>query len=176
MGLLNTYTEITAPEDSKSLLQAAKNQYGFIPNLLGIMSESTELLQAYLNLSTLFSQTTLSAVEKNIVLLSVSRANNCDYCMSAHSKIALGEGVSNEVIDAIFDSKSLEDKKLEALHAFTCSVVITRGFPGDDMVRNSLKNGYTTKNILEVMLGIGLKTLSNYTNHMAHTTIDTQFK
>jgi len=48
-----------------------RRQYGFIPNLLGVMAESTDLLQAYLSLSKLFSQATLNAVEKHVVLLSV---------------------------------------------------------------------------------------------------------
>lgn len=175
MDLFNTHTEVTAPVDSKLLLHQVKKQYEFIPNLLGIMSESPNLLDAYLTLSKLFSQTTLTKIEKQIVLLSVSRSNNCDYCMTAHSKIALSEGVSNGIINSILSSKSLEDKKLEALHCLVCSIVVSRGFPDDVIVRNFLNMGYTSKNILEVILGVGLKTMSNYTNHMAHTKIDEQF-
>ncbi|PIZ04212.1 MAG: hypothetical protein COY58_05360 [Gammaproteobacteria bacterium CG_4_10_14_0_8_um_filter_38_16] len=65
------YTEKSAPADSKPVFDIIRRQYGFIPNLLGVMAESTDLLQAYLSLSKLFSQATLNAVEKHVVLLSV---------------------------------------------------------------------------------------------------------
>lgn len=55
-------------------------------------------------------------------------------------------------------------------------VVTTRGFPTEKVTQNFLDHGYTQKNILEVILGVGMKTLSNYTNHIAHTPIDSVFK
>ena len=36
--------------------------------------------------------------------------------------------------------------------------------------------GYTRANLLEVVLGVGLKTLSNYTNHLAGTPVDEPFR
>ena len=170
------YSEDSAPEDSKLILDQVKKQYGFIPNLLGIMAESTDLLQGYLTLSTLFSQTTLTTIEQQIVLLSSSAANCCDYCMAAHGKMALQAGVEKDLIDSIFNGETLSNQKLEALNQFVFDVVATRGFPTEKVTQNFLDQGYTQKNILEVILGVGMKTLSNYTNHIAHTPIDQIFK
>lgn len=170
------YSESSAPEDSRPILNQVKKQYGFIPNLLGIMSESPELLQGYLSLSKLFSQTTLSTIEQQIVLLSVSTANCCDYCMAAHGKIALQAGVEEDLIENIFNRETLSNQKLEALNEFVFDVVTTRGFPTEKVTQNFLDQGYTQKNKLEVILGVGMKTLSNYTNHIAHTPIDSVFK
>jgi len=103
---------------------------------------------------------------------SVSYENRCKYCIAAHFKMAHQEGVSVEVVDTILSGEALKDNKLEALHCFVCSVVATRGFPEEKIIQNFLLNGYTKKNSLEVILGVGLKTLSNYTNHIAHTPVD----
>lgn len=169
------YTEKTAPAESRSVLDIVQLKYGFIPNLHGVMAESTDLLQGYLSLTRLFSQTTLKDIEKHIVLLSASYENHCEYCMSAHLKIAVKEGVPTEIVECILSGEALTDNKLEALHQFVCKVVATRGFPEEKTIQNLLQSGYTQKNILEVILGIGMKTLSNYTNHIAHTAIDSQF-
>ncbi|MFI7115892.1 carboxymuconolactone decarboxylase family protein [Amycolatopsis sp. NPDC049868] len=40
---------------------------------------------------------------------------------------------------------------------------------GVDEVEEFLAAGYTERNVLDVILGVGMKTLSNYTNHIAHT-------
>lgn len=170
------HTLESAPKDSQAVLSSAQKQYGFIPNLLGIMSESTDLLQGYLALSRLFSQTTLNKIEQHIVLLTVSVANRCEYCMAAHGKIACQEGIDKEIVDRISFEENLLDPKLEALRQFVRDVVVSLGFPHEKITQNFLNQGYTQKNILEVILGVGMKTLSNYTNHIAHTPIDTVFK
>ena len=36
--------------------------------------------------------------------------------------------------------------------------------------------GYTRATALEVVLGVGLKTMSNYTNHVANTPLDEAFQ
>lgn len=51
----------------------------------------------------------------------------------------------------------------------------TRGWPSDEDIRAFTNAGYGERQILEVILGIGFKTLSNYTNHVAGTPLDTAF-
>lgn len=51
-----------------------------------------------------------------------------------------------------------------------------RGWPASDDVDQFLAAGYTRENILEVVLVVALKTLSNYINHLADTPLDQQFE
>jgi len=80
--------------------------------------------------------------------------------------------VSKQLAAIVRGGKPIADAKLEALHSFTAKVVRNRGFVPDDGVDAFLAAGYTKRNVLEVVLGVGTKTLSNYTNHIVHTQLD----
>lgn len=85
------------------------------------------------------------------------------------------QGVDAKVVDAIRDGRTIGDQKLEALSRFTAEVVTTRGWPSDD-AKQALENaGYTPAQALEVVLGVTVKTLSNYVNHLAETELDDAF-
>jgi hypothetical protein len=105
-----------------------------------------------------------------------SRENECDYCMAAHSAIADMQQLPADVIEAIRDDREITDGKLESLRRFTAETVRTRGWPSDSTRAQFFEAGYTEASALEVILGIGMKTLSNYTNHLAETPLDGQFK
>lgn len=173
-----TYTVHTlesAPETARETLTGAKKALGFVPNLYGIMAEAPALLKAYTTLSRIFDETSFSPTERQVVLLTVSYENGCQYCVAAHSVIADLQKVPAEVVGAIRDGKSISDAKLEALRRFTSAVTRTRGWPSDDDTEAFLNAGYTTAQVLEVVLGVGVKTLSNYTNHITGTPLDSAF-
>ncbi|MGF6781386.1 carboxymuconolactone decarboxylase family protein [Paraburkholderia sp. GAS334] len=76
------------------------------------------------------------------------------------------------IIAALREGTPLPDSKLEALHRFTTIVVRERGFASDTDVAGFLASGYTRRNVLEVILGVATKVMSNYTNHIVHTKYD----
>jgi alkylhydroperoxidase family enzyme len=51
-------------------------------------------------------------------------------------------------------------------------MVDKRGWPEDDEVKTFLDVGYTKEQILELIVGIAQKTISNYVNHIAQTPLD----
>ncbi|MBI1196248.1 MAG: carboxymuconolactone decarboxylase family protein [Phenylobacterium sp.] len=169
------HTVDTAPEGAKPTLTAAQKGYGFIPNLLGVMANAPALVAAYTTLSGIFDTSSLSPAERQTVLLTTSYENECAYCMAAHSAIAGMQKVPQHVIDSIRAGAPIADAKLEALRQFTRMVVISRGWPTDAETAAFLAAGYGPQQVLEVVLGVGLKTLSNYTNHLAETPLDAAF-
>lgn len=170
------YNENTASASAAELLKKAMDKYGFVPNLLGTMAEAPALLKAYMTLAEIFDETSFNATEKQIVLLAVSLANNCGYCMAAHTTIAGMQDVPEDVIRALRENTPIKDKKLEALRRLACNIAETRGYPSETAVKDFLDTGYTQAQLLEVILGVGFKTLSNYTNHIAQTPLDEAFK
>lgn len=166
------HNKATAPDDAKQTLEEAEQKFGMLPNLLGIMAEAPPALKGYLSLSALFDETTLTPQEGKIVLLAASFENQCAYCMAAHSAEAEQAGVGEQAIDAIRNGKPIEDDRLQALREFTAAVVRDRGHLSDADVDAFLAAGYTKQNILEVILAVAMKTLSNYTNHIADTPLD----
>ncbi len=166
----------TAPQESCRHLEDIAGHFGFVPNLLGVMAESPQLLKAYLQLGQLFSQTSLSPVEQQVVLLQTSYTNDCTYCVAAHTTIAAGQNLPEDVVEAIREGHAIDDSRLEALRRFTEAVVKSRGWPDQESVDELMSAGYSGQNALEVVLGVGMKTLSNYTNHMAATPLDPAFE
>lgn len=169
------HTPETAPADARPLLEDARRQYGMVPNLYAKMAEAPVLLQAYRQIAELFSRSGLDPTEQQVVLLTVSRMNDCAYCMGAHSVLADAAGVPAEVTDAIRNDEPVHDARLEALRRFTARLVEARGWLDDADIRAFLAAGYTRANVLEVVLGVGQKTLSNYTNHIVGTDLDAAF-
>jgi uncharacterized peroxidase-related enzyme len=169
------HTIDTAPPESKEILAGARKSLGFVPNLYGVMAEAPALVKAYTTLSRIFDETSLSVTERQIVLLSASYENDCEYCVAAHSIIAGMQKVPDEVVQAIRAGRPITDKKLEALRRFTTAVVGSRGWPSGADTAALLSVGYEKQQVLEVVLGIGMKTLSNYTTHIADTPLDQGF-
>lgn len=172
---LKVHTRESAPAEARGDLQAVAERYGFVPNLMGVMAGAPSLLKAYLQIGELFSRTSLTPVEQQVVLLTVSASNRCDYCMAAHSVAARMQKVPEEVVRVLRDGVPIADARLEALRVVTAEIVERRGWPTETSVAAFFAAGYANEQLLEVVLGVGMKTLSNYTNHLAHTPLDKQF-
>lgn len=165
-----------ANEESAAILTDVKAKFGFLPNLMGVFAHSPAALKGYLTLSELVDQTTFSPTERQVVLLGVSEENNCEYCIAAHSTISSMQGIDADVVDAVRENNSISDAKLEGLRRFTKAVVAKRGLVSEEDIREFESVGYTKQNVLEVILATAMKTLSNYTNHIAKTPLDAAFE
>jgi len=165
----------TAPISSKEALAGAEKAFGFVPNLLGTMAGAPALLKTYLSLGALFDETSFTATERQIVLLTTSYENGCAYCVGAHTIMSAMQKVPDDVVQAIREGSPIADKKWEALRRFTASMVATRGWPNAAETAAFHAAGYSDAQALEVVLGVGFKTLSNYTNHLAGTPLDATF-
>ncbi|MGD9584228.1 MAG: carboxymuconolactone decarboxylase family protein [Lysobacterales bacterium] len=169
------HNESTAPEAARETLTRAKAKYGFLPNLLGVMANAPSVLQAYANLGQSFDQSSFTPTERQIVLLATSYHNDCTYCVAAHSVIAGMQKVPQDVIAALREGRPLADPKLQALRQFTAETVLTRGWPSEAARNTFTAAGYGPQQMLEVVLGVTMKTLSNYVNHQAETPLDPAF-
>lgn len=169
------HTVETAQGDAKGILANSQKALGFIPNMYATMAEAPALLKAYTTISRILDESSLSVTERQVVLLSVSYINGCEYCVAAHSVIAEMQKVSPSVVEAIRAGREIPDRKLEALRRFVEAVVSKQGHPEASDIDRFLGAGYGRAQILEVVLGIGMKTLSNYTNHIAQTPLDPAF-
>jgi uncharacterized peroxidase-related enzyme len=169
------HTLKTAPSPSARQLELIQKNLGFIPNLAGVLAEAPAALESYFSLGALFAKTSLSRTERQVVLLAVSRENRCHYCMAAHSVIARMQSVPELVIESIRNDGRIGDAKLEALRRFTTSMVRKRGMLDRRDLEAFFAAGYSRTHVLEVVVGVAMKTISNYTNHIAATPLDDAF-
>lgn len=168
----------TAEPKGKALLETAKANLGFIPNMYANMVNSPGLLEAYLTGYAAFrNESGFSPAEQEVVFLTISRDNGCEYCVSAHSFLAdRMSKLAPEVTDAIRNGTPIGDARLAALAEFTRVVSATRGLPSRAATEAFLAAGYSQRQILEIVLALAVKTLSNYANHLFHTPLDPLFE
>jgi len=176
MPTFTIHTIESAPEGSRETMRAIERKFGFVPNLIGELGAAPAALNAYAALSGLLETTSLTPIEQQLVLAATSIANGCDYCVAAHSMGLKMTGLSQDQIDAIRGGRELADGRLDALRRFTLALVTKRGRPSGSEVQAFLEAGFREAQVLEVLVGVAAKTISNYTNHLADTPLDPQMK
>jgi alkylhydroperoxidase family enzyme len=170
------YTIETAPEASKEALLHAKETFGLIPNLEGILAQAPAALKGGMALWDLFETTSFTPIEQQVIYLTANYEHDCRYCMAAHSGLAKMIGMAPEDIEALRSGQPLADPKLQALRLFTQRMIEARGWVDDREIEEFLATGYTKQQVLEVILGIAVKIIHNYTNHIAKTPLDKTFQ
>lgn len=166
------HTPQTAPEAARAQLATIEKAWHFIPNLHRTLAESPVTLEAYDTLFALVGKSSFTPAEQQVVFMAVNVLNECEYCTAGHSVLAKQAGLPPDAIAALRESAPLVDPRLQALRGFAETVVRTRGFAGDDAVDAFLAAGFSRAQVLEVVLIIATKTISNYTNHLTHTPLD----
>lgn len=147
-----------------------------VPNMYAGMANSPGLLGTYrFGYDQFRRHSGFSSAEQEIIFLAISRFNGCIYCMGAHSTIADGNKVPTEITDAVRDGEPIGDARLQVLNLFTTAMVATRGRPSGVELKEFLGVGYTENQVLEIILAIAVKTLSNYSNHALDTPLDKAF-
>lgn len=166
----------TAPEGSQSTLREIEKAYRFIPNLFGMLAESPLAVSAYAQLNGLIqSAATLTPQEQQVVMLSISGANGCKYCMAAHSAVAAMVQTPAATVAALRECALPENPRMAALVRFARQLVAERGWVKDEAVQAFVDAGFTRAQVLEVLVILAMKTLSNYANHLANTPLDPAF-
>lgn len=166
------FDEHSAPQESRQALADVRADFGMIPNLESVMAAAPPLLRTYVDAWSQFSTTSFSAIEQQVIYLTVNVENNCEYCVPWHSKLALDIGMPAEDVASLREGRLLEDTRLNALHLFTQTIVRTRGSIAAADLERFTEAGYNRQQALEVVLGVAIKVMSNYTNALAQTPLD----
>jgi uncharacterized peroxidase-related enzyme len=174
---LSPVTLENADPRAKAVLEKAKASLGFIPNMYAGMANSPGLLQTYLDGYAAFrAHSGFTPAEQEVVFLTISRENGCDYCMAAHSMIAEKfSKVPADVLGALRSGARIADPGLAALSTFTSHMFSTRGQPTSASLAAFLSAGYKAEQALEIVLALAVKTLSNYANHVNNPKVDDAF-
>ena len=175
MAVFKFHSPETAPHGSQKLLQELLNISGS-NGFYSVISESPEALKAYKSLHNLFSQTSFSNEERTVIWQTINVENECIFCVPAHTSMAKKMNVSNVINEALRNETPLPNKKLESLRTFTTLLLRNRGNVSDKEILSFLHAGYSNQNILEIIIGLAQKTISNYVNHVARTPVEKQYE
>lgn len=167
----------TADEAQTKILNQAKQQVGFLPNMYLNMANVPAFLETYLLGYDLFrQQSDLTPAEQEVVFLAISQQNDCGYCIAAHSTLATNYSkVPDDVLAAIHLGTRINNSRLNAVYTMAVEINNSRGRPQTDIVNSFLQVGFTEKHLMSIILAVSVKILSNYSNHLFNTEIDGVF-
>ncbi|VAW03256.1 hypothetical protein MNBD_ALPHA08-1745 [hydrothermal vent metagenome] len=166
-----------APEAAKTDLQNLEKAYGVVPNLFAGLAASPAAVKSYMAIAgNMKEHGVLNPVEQQVVYITVSAQNGCDYCVAAHSTGAGKVKMPDDVLAALRAQEALPDVKLDALRTFALAMLDQRGYMSDEDLAAFAKAGYGQAHVLEVITIMAHKTMSNYFNHIAKTPLDAMFK
>ena len=169
-------TKDDAPVGALQGLDKIEKKAGFVPNLQRVMAQAPALLDGYLSLWEIFERSSLTPQERQIVLIATSVEHGCTYCVAAHSGLARLEGLSEDNLQALRNGTPLPDPKLNALRDFSVKMVDQRGWLTEEDFKAFFAAGYGRQQVLEVILGVAHKLMSNFTNHVSATPLDRPFQ
>ena len=176
MTTLKIHNTETAPAESKPLLEKSQKAYGMIPGLHGVLAGAPGILDAYQTLHELFVNSSFNENELTVVWQTINVEHACHYCVPAHTGIAKMMKVDDAITEALRNETPLEDSKLEALRTMTLTIVRNRGHVTSEDLNAFYAAGYEERQVLEIILGVSQKVISNYTNHIANTPVDAPFQ
>ncbi|NJB81364.1 carboxymuconolactone decarboxylase family protein [Wenyingzhuangia aestuarii] len=176
MTTLKIHNLETAPEASKPFIEKSQKAYGMIPGLHGVLAGAPKIFEAYQTLHELFTETSFNEDELTVVWQTINVEHACHYCVPAHTGIAKMMKVDDEITEALRNETPLADAKLEALRTMTLTIVRNRGHVSQEDLEAFYAAGYGEQQVLEIILGLSQKVISNYTNHIANTPVDAPFQ
>lgn len=161
----------TTTGKAKDLLAGVKASLGLTPNMMRTMANSPAVLEGYLHFGAALGKGALRAGLREQIALAVAQANECDYCLSAHSALGRGAGLSVDDITTSRDARAT-DPKTEAALRFAVDVVAARGAVSDAAFASVRAAGFTDGEIAEILAHVALNVFTNYFNKAALTVVD----
>lgn len=173
MSRITVQTLESAPEASQPYLASAKARNGYIPNLLGVLANAPTALKTYLTVSEINSHTSFTLAEREVVQITAATNHGCAFCVAGHTAIAYKQGnLPRDLVEGLRAQTMLPDAKFEALAAFTRAVIRSRGGVTDAELQAFKDAGYGEQQAIEVILGVALATLCNFSNSLARTELN----
>ncbi len=157
-------------ENNQAIFDNLQKGLGFVPNLYAYYAKNETALADYLTLQN--RKSTLKAKEREVINLVTSQVNGCRYCQSAHTVLGKMNGFTDEQVIEIRKGTAAFDTQLDALAKFTKAVVEGKGKVNQDVKDNFFAAGYTEANLIDVVIVVGDKIISNYIHNIAGFEID----
>ena len=156
--------------NNQAIFDNLKKAIGFTPNLYAYFAKSETALGDYVAFQN--RKSTLRAKEREVINLVTSQINGCRYCQSAHTAIGKMSGFTDEQIMEIRTGEASWDSKLDALAKFTASVVENKGRATIESKEAFFDAGYTEANLVDGVIVVGDKIISNYIHNLTGFEID----
>jgi len=170
MSTFQVPTKDQVSENNQAIFDNLEKNLGFVPNLYAYYAKNDTALADYLALQN--RKSTLKAKEREVINLVTSQINGCAYCQSAHTVLGKMNGFTEDQVLSLRKGEAPFDSKLDALVKLTASIVANRGKVSEGLKEAFFSAGYTEANLIDVVIVIGDKVISNYIHNLAGFEID----
>jgi AhpD family alkylhydroperoxidase len=164
--MFTQHTLDSAPAASRPMMESTVEHLGHLPPAVARLAESPEMLDGFLQASARFEASTMDPLSREVVVMTIATRNGCRVCVAMHTGRLRELDAGTELITALRAGEAPADPRLAALRHFTLRVLATTGEVPEDEVAEFLAAGYTRRNALEVVLGIGTYTMSTLANRL----------
>lgn len=165
----------TQQTEAEQILSMVEQKFGFRPNLVEEMVTAPAAARVYLGGQEAMAEGVLTPVQQQAVQLAVATENECHYCTAAHSGLARQAGLPGGDVETILDGRLPDNPDVAPVVEATRRVMNERGWLDADDLQDLEARGVDRARLYEIVTLVGLKTISNYINHIADTEVDPQF-
>jgi uncharacterized peroxidase-related enzyme len=168
------HTEDTAPDAAKPILKASQRQFGFLPAPVARAAEAPALLKHMMASFAAFDHSTLNALEREVVAMTVAYEVGCHYCMAMHSAL-LGRD-EPQLVAALRAGTPVPNVRLQALSEFVRALVKQHAQVPEQTWSALTEAGFSKQQALDALLGTTVYLLSTYTNILTDAPLDPAFE
>ena len=155
---------------NQAIFDQLQKALGFVPNLFATFALSQNALGTYMALQ--HAKSSITGKAREVINLVVSQVNACQYCLAAHTAIGKMHGLTDAQVMEIRRGGASFDPKLDALARLVKNIAVERGH-GDPALREAFfAAGWTQENLVDAIVGIGDKTISNYLHSTTQIPVD----
>jgi len=173
MSRLSLHTVDDAPESAQAGLELVVSKNGFLPNLFRLLANSPAALEAYHSLAAITARGNFSIAEREAIQITAAAAQGCGICVAGHTALAYRKaGLAQHIVDALRDRKQVADERLNAIANFTRAVIKSLGNVTDEELREFYAAGFGESDVIELILGISLATLCNFTSNLGRPSLN----
>lgn len=170
MTTINVPTREEVSPANQAIFDTLNSKLGIVPNLYATFAHSEHALGNYLAFQG--AKSSLNAKAREVIYLAVSQVNDCEYCLAAHTAIARMNGFDDAQILEIRGGRASFDAKLDALARLAKNIAVKRGHADQALVDAFFAAGWTKANLVDTIVAIGDKTVTNYLHATTRVPVD----
>lgn len=169
------HTDSTAPSESAPMLEQLAAAIGFAPNIFAATAESSPALAGLMAINGSFAASSFTPEEQQLILMATSVENGCVYCVAGHTLMSQGLDIADDVVHAMRNKQFISNPRYAALREMVGALIHHRGRISETTMTNFLDQGYSKAQFFELVLGVSVKTFTNYVSNALTLPLDEAF-
>jgi uncharacterized peroxidase-related enzyme len=171
MSRINVVDPKTATGAARTLLDTVQSTLGATPNFIRVLANSPKALEGFLGLYGAAAGFALDKATQERIALAIAEGNSCQYCVSAHTAIGRGAGLTNEEM-LLNRTGSSSDVRAAAAIALGIALNESVGEVTTAELESARAAGLTDANIVEIIAVVVLNIFTNVLGKASRVDID----